>query len=653
VSACKPKSTIGYLRPVPENVRIDTSHVDEEISLQGGPQLVAPLTNDRFVLNAANARWQSLYDALYVSDVISEDDGASRGSQYNPVRGDKVIAFCRNLLDQVIPLAKGSHRDARHYALHQEKVIVTLSDGDTTELKQPTLFVGYHANSDDAYALLFKHNELHLEIKFDPNSLVGKQDPAGISDIIIESATTTIMDLEDAVAAVDADDKVVAYRNWLRLMQGTLTFNLEQHGKTVTRRLQTDRTYTAVGGGEMTLPGRSLLFVRNVGILMTSPAVLDEAGNEAPEGLLDAAITVLISMHDLKLRKNSRAGSIYVVKPKLHGPDEAAFTDETFTRVEKMLGLPQYTVKIGIMDEERRTSVNLKACVAAAHRRIAFINTGFLDRTGDEMRTCMEAGPVIRKADMRKTPWIAAYEINNMQVGLETGMRGRAQIGKGMWAMPDRMAEMLKQKIAHLQAGANTAWVPSPTAAAIHAIHYHQINFRDVQQKLEGRYVDILDDLLTIPVTASPNWSPEEIQQELDNNTQGILGYVVRWVDHGIGCSKVPDIHDIALMEDRATLRISSLHIANWLRHGVTTEAQVMETLRRMASVVDRQNEGDPFYMKMAGNYDHSPGFQAACDLVFKARSQPSGYTEPLLHAWRQRAKEMFAPPAVELRKAS
>ncbi|RJX32041.1 MAG: malate synthase G [Oxalobacter sp.] len=651
--------SIGYLRPVPENVQITPTNIDSEVSLQGGPQLVAPLTNDRFVVNAANARWQSLYDALYTSDVISEEDGATRGGQYNPVRGDKVIAFCRDLLDQIIPLTKGSHRDAKHYALHKDKVIVTLSNGDTVELKQPELFAGYNLVSDDAFSLLFRHNELHLDVKIDRNSMIGKQDPAGISDIIIESATTTIMDLEDAVAAVDADDKIIGYRNWLELMKGTLTCNIEQGGKTITRHLNADRTYTAVGGGTMTLHGRSLLFVRNVGHLMTCPAVLDGNGNEIPEGILDAVVTTLIAMHDLKSRKNSRAGSIYVVKPKMHGPDEAAFTDETFSRVEQMLGLPQYTVKIGIMDEERRTSVNLKACVAATSNRLAFINTGFLDRTGDEMRTSMEAGPVIRKADMRRTKWIAAYEVNNMQVGLQTGMRDRAQIGKGMWAMPDLMADMLKQKIAHLQAGANTAWVPSPTAAAIHAIHYHQINVRDVQRSMEGKYVDILDDLLTIPVTDNPNWSPEEIQQELDNNAQGILGYVVRWVDHGVGCSKVPDIHDVALMEDRATLRISSLHIANWLRHGITNETQVMNTLKRMAAVVDRQNENDQLYRKMVDNFDHSPGFKAACDLIFKARSQPSGYTEPLLHAWRQRAKSMPVQMAelmtepVELRKAS
>ena len=649
-------TSIGYLRPVPENVCIDTCNIDAEIAYQAGPQLVAPLSNDRFAVNAANARWQSLYDALYVSDVISEEQGAERGKQYNPVRGEKVIAFCRDLLDQIIPLAQGTHRDAKHYALHNDKVIITLANGDTTGLQHPERFVGYNTTSDGACALLFKHNALHIEIRIDRSSVIAQQDCAGISDIIIESATTTIMDLEDAVAAVDAEDKITAYRNWLHLMKGSITCEIHQNGKSITRRLQADRTYTAVGGGSMTLHGRSLMFVRNVGLLMTTPAMLDKDGHEVPEGILDAAITILIAMHDLKSGSNtggnSRAGSIYVVKPKLHGPDEAAFTDETFSRVETMLGLPPYTVKIGIMDEERRTSVNLKACIAATYRRIAFINTGFLDRTGDEMRTAMEAGPVVRKASMRRTKWIDAYEINNLQVGLQCGMRGRAQIGKGMWAMPDMMADMLKQKSAHLQAGANTAWVPSPTAAAIHAIHYHQINVRDVQQSMEGKYSEVLEDLLTIPVANTPDWTAQEIQQELDNNAQGILGYVVRWVEQGVGCSKVPDIHDVALMEDRATLRISSLHIANWLRHGIVSESQVMNTLRRMAAVVDRQNEGDPLYRKMVGHFERSPGFQAACDLIFKARMQPSGYTEPLLHAWRQRAKE--APDAIiALPKAS
>lgn len=645
--------SIGYLRPVPPKVKVSTNRVDTEISIQGGPQLVAPLTNARYALNAVNARWLSLYDALYGTDAISEEGGAMRSGTYNPVRGEKVIAFGRDFLDQAIPLRTGSHHQACDYALRKGKLVVTLQNGDITGLEHPESFIGYNGDTAAPDVLLFRHNELHIEIQVAKGNPVCEQDPAGILNIVLEAATTAIMDLEDAVSAVDEYDKVIAYRNWLGLMKGDLSLQMSEKGKTITRRMHPDRKYIGINGGELKLHGRSLMFVRNVGHLMGNPAILDSMGNEIPEGILDAVVTITIALHDQQRRANSRAGSIYIVKPKLHGPDEVAFTDELFSRVEQLLGLPQYTVKIGIMDEERRTSVNLKACIAAAAHRLAFINTGFLDRTGDEMRTALEAGPMIRKSDMRHSKWIAAYEINNVQVGLDCGMRGSAQIGKGMWAMPNLMAAMLKQKIGHLQAGANTAWVPSPTAAILHAVHYHQVNVQEVQRKLEGQHVDVLDDLLTIPITDTPNWSAEEIQQELDNNTQGILGYVVRWIDHGVGCSKVPDIHDIALMEDRATLRISSQHIANWLRHGITNEAQVMQTLKRMAMVVDQQNAGDPTYRNMVGNFENSAAFKAACDLIFKARSQPSGYTEPLLHAWRQAVKVQPVTQPAMLRKAS
>ena len=635
---------IGYLVPVPENVKIDPQNIDEEVSVQGGPQLVVPLTNARYVLNAVNARWASLYDALYGSDAISEEGGAGKSGPYNAVRGQKVIAYARAMLDEFIPLAKGSHKDVVRYYIRNKQLVAVLGDGSETTLKQPEWLVGYNGDPENPASLLFMQNHMHFDLLFDKNDPICASDPAGVRDIIMEAATTTILDCEDAVAAVDADDKVLVYRNLLGVMKGDLEENVTKNGTTFVRKMNGDREYLSVATGEkFSLPGRSLIFVRNVGLLMQNPAILDGDENDIFEGIMDAVVTTLIVKRDLQNRISSRRGSIYVVKPKLHGPKEAAFTNELFNKVEALLGLQPNTVKLGIMDEERRTSANLKACVAEVPNRLAFINTGFLDRTGDEIHTSMEAGPMIRKGDMKKTPWINAYEVNNVQVGLECGMRGRAQIGKGMWAAPDLMADMIAQKGDHLRAGANTAWVPSPTAAVLHALHYHQINIEETQAAMEKQpFVDVLDDLLTIPVTDTPNWSPEEIQQELDNNAQGILGYVVRWVNQGIGCSKVPDIRDIALMEDRATLRISSQHIANWLRHGIATVPQVMSTLKRMAAVVDQQNAGDPTYRRMTDDFAHSPGFRAACDLVFRGLSQPSGYTDPLLQTWRQRAKKQF-----------
>ena len=622
---------IGYLKEVGPDFKIKTKNVDLEITSIAGPQLVVPIMNERYALNAANARWMSLYDSLYGTDVIPETKGAVIGKTYNPIRGQKVIEYGRNFLDKNVPLEKGSWKD-----------IAGIPEVNNNQLnlilKNPNQFVGYVKKSNHLSSLLLINNNLHIDIIFDVNNSLeihnpeGNQDSAAIHDIVLESAVSTICDNEDSVAAVDAEDKVICYRNWLGLMKGNLDSTFKKNGKTIKRKLNPDRSYTSTDGKELKLHGRSLLLIRNVGHLMSNPAITLKDGSEIPEGIMDAFITSAACLHDINKRGNSRTGSIYIVKPKMHGPDESAFTDLIFTKVEEVLELEKYTCKIGIMDEERRTSSNLKECIRTLENRVFFINTGFLDRTGDEMHTSMEAGPMIKKGDMKSSKWIGAYENNNVDIGLQCGFSGKAQIGKGMWAMPDKMADMMKQKTGHLKAGANCAWVPSPTAAALHALHYHEINIFDKQKELQKRESAKLDDLLTIPVADRPNWSIEEINSEISNSSQTLLGYVVRWIDQGVGCSKVPDINNIGLMEDRATLRISSQHIANWIHHGICSSKQVLEIMKKMAKIVDEQNKGDRLYQNMSPNFDRSVAFKAACDLVFHGRTQPSGYTEPLLH---------------------
>ena len=626
---------INYIVPVGSDFQINTKNVDPELSLNAGPQLVVPVMNARYALNAANARWGSMYDALYGTDVISEEKGAEKRKSYNPIRGQHVVNYCREFLDKYFPLEKGSHKDTVSYVINDNSLQVTLSNDEKTILKDDSKFVGYQGQLDNPLCILLKNNNLHVEIIIDKSGVIGAKDPAGINDIIIESALTTIQDCEDSIAAVDAEDKVLAYRNWLGLMKGDLQDTFEKNGTKITRELNPDKVYQSKNG-EYKLPGRSVMLIRNVGHLMTNPAILLKNGEEIPEGIMDAMITSLIAIHDIKFKKlNSRAGSVYIVKPKMHGPDEVKFACDIFSAVEDALNLDKHTLKIGIMDEERRTTVNLKECIRAAKDRTVFINTGFLDRTGDEIHTAMEAGPIIPKGEIKNAKWISAYENNNVKIGLECGLSGKAQIGKGMWAMPDLMSEMLKQKVGHPKSGANTAWVPSPTAATLHALHYHEIDVFKVQKEKVKDKSNYLDDILDVPVSYGHNWSPEEIQKEMDNNAQGILGYVVRWVDQGVGCSKVPDINNIGLMEDRATCRISSQHLANWLHHSIFSKDQLINTMKKMAKIVDKQNKSDLSYTPMSNDFEKSIAFNASLDLIIEGTISPSGYTEPILHKRR------------------
>ena len=633
---------IGYLVPEGPDFTIAPKNVDREIALQAGPQLVVPIMNARFALNAVNARWGSLYDALYGNDLISEEGGAEKAGSYNPIRGNRVIDYGRDFLDMAVPLATGSHKDVTGYRVVSQGLQASLADGQSTGLKRQEQFVGFNGDTEIPSSILLQNNKLHIEIQVDSSHQIGATDRAGVKDIVLEAALTTIMDCEDSVAAVDAEDKALAYSNWMGLISGNLEETIHRNGKSFVRRMNPHRQYTAADGSEISLSGRSLMFVRNVGHLMTNPAILYGDNLEVPEGIMDGMITSLISSQDIKApdsQNNSTAGSIYIVKPKMHGPEEVAFTDDLFNSIEDALALDRHSIKVGIMDEERRTSVNLKECIRAAKDRVVFINTGFLDRTGDEIHTSMQAGPFALKGDLKTLPWINAYEDQNVDVGLACGLKGKAQIGKGMWAVPDNMADMMKVKVAHPKSGANTAWVPSPTAATLHAMHYHQVDVASLQDQIAQRTPADVDDILNIPLLGDRVLSAEQIQLELDNNAQGLLGYVVRWVEQGVGCSKVPDINNVGLMEDRATLRISSQHMANWWHHGVCTAEQIKETLQRMAAVVDAQNIGDADYVSMGPNFDQSIAFQAACDLVFKGLEQPSGYTEPLLHAYRQKAK--------------